>query len=285
MKQKNSSEQAIRAIEGPFESILEDLWDIFTCLMDNLLCNVFIIDHPEYMLSFPYRSANPDDQRKYYGKLGGYHSYPKEGLALIDEYKQKTKDMTDENLIYHLASMEEINEKVSNMITKADIFEPLDIKNKESFFKLCDYCYVMILIIKKALKKIKPEEKKTPRKISGVISFCVFQSMDLLQIYFELHGYWTRIMEERAKKRDSGKGQKDAKQKRVKKLSESITKFVNDHEKDVLHIDKAAFHKMLCDTFIGTESYPRHPQTIKLYKESVEQELGKKIKLVKKVPL
>jgi hypothetical protein len=88
-------------------------------------------------------------------------------------------------------------------------------------------------------------------------------------------------MEEKSSKRDSGKGQKDAKENRVQKISEAIKEFV-DERADELHIDKGLFNKILCKAFEGVEDYPRHHKTITTYKEEVEHKLGKKIILEKK---
>jgi len=108
-------------------------------------------------------------------------------------------------------------------------------------------------------------------------------SIDLIQKYFELMGYWIRVIEQRIKRRKSGKGQKDAKEERLKKLITAAEKFCADNEKCGRYIDRVTFVKMLNQTFNGAEDYPRHYQTIRTYQKEVEHKLG--IKITKKVPL
>jgi hypothetical protein len=86
-------------------------------------------------------------------------------------------------------------------------------------------------------------------------------------------------MEGREQRRNSGRGQKDAKERRVKSIAESIKEFVGEVESETVYINKADFHKVLCNAFEGIVP---HPRTTKNYKSAVEDKLGKKIVLTKK---
>ncbi len=90
--------------------------------------------------------------------------------------------------------------------------------------------------------------------------------------------------QQKESKSGCGIGQKNAKDKRIKMLIELIKNSTDDFNKD-LHIDQATYYKMLSSTFKGLEDYPRSPVTLRTYKEDIERELGKKIKLIRKVSL
>lgn len=75
---------------------------------------------------------------------------------------------------------------------------------------------------------------------------------------------------------NSGIGQKKAQAERQAKLAESLRQYEKD-DYDEIRIKKGDFCKFLDQAFVGAEDYPRHPSTIKNYKEASEKILGKKI--------
>lgn len=253
-----------------FKSDFETMKLTFHFLRMNLMCNAFIIYNPECDHIFPYRGN--------VGLLSGYLHTSKDILKEIKDINSDTKKSTGTKK-ETAAYIKSLNKKLDRICKGKENFENIDIRNEESYKKLYDYFYIMELMYDKAMEATNRQNftvKDFPEDIL---------SLDVTQKYFEFIGYWTARMEEKGKKRNSGKGQKDAKERRVKQVSEAIVKeFIDDFEKDVLFIDKGFFYKALCKTFCGSEDYPRHPQTIKAYRESVEQKLGKKIKIVKKVP-
>lgn len=250
------------------KSDLDTMKLTFVFLRMNLVCNMFIIYNPEFNYIFPYRGN--------VGMLSGYLHHSKDILKLINNKKAEIKTGTGKDVKAHIKSL---NKKADSIFKANEDFENIDIRDKESFRKIYDCFYIMQLIYDKAMKSTNKHDFVPSELPSGLLS------IDATQKYFELIGYWTAKMEDRAKKRNSGKGQKNAKEKRVKQLSEAIKEFIDDLEKDVLYIDKGLFNKILSKTFVGSEDYPRHPQTIKAYREAVERVLGKKIKTVRKVPL
>ncbi len=284
MKESKSRKKSIRKIRTLSEGTFEDMALTFYLLRMNLACNMFIMDHPEYNYPFPYSSAGFNHEKKTVGMLGGYLTHPAEVLDKIKNYNIETKSNMGEKL---KAKKEALSKQINDFISGVAEFENVDIKNEESFNTMYDYCYLMELIYDHVHKELAQKDiEESEVYAHSFLNVCLWLSMDLTQKYFELMGYWTRMMEERAKKRNSGKGQKEAKKERLKKLTDSISKFVNDKKKEgrqITHFDKGIFLNMLSQTFTGAENYQRHPQTIANYQKEVERELG--IKIVKKVSL
>lgn len=284
MIESKSRKKSVREIRNISEATIEDMALTFYLLRMNLACNMFIMDHPEYNYPFPYNSAGFHHEKKTVGMLGGYLAHPAEVLDKIKSYNIETKSNLGEKL---KTKKKALGDQVNDFIIHGGSFENLDIKDEESFNTMYDYCHLMELICDKMHEELAQKDiEESIIYAHYSMNECIWLSMDLTQKYFELMGYWTRIMEERAKKHNSGKGQKEAKKERLKKLTDSISKFVNDKKKEGRQItlfDKGIFLKMLSQTFTGAENYQRHPQTIATYQKEVERELG--IKIVKKVSL
>jgi len=284
MKESKSQKKSIRKVRSISEATFEDMAVTFFLLRVNLACNMFIMDHPEYNYPFPYNSAGFHHESKKVGMLGGYLNPPAEIIDKIKNYNIETKSNMGEK---PQVREKTLKQRADDFIHNGASFENVDIKDKESFNTMYDYCSLMELICDKIHEKLTQQDIEESEVCAHTfMNICFWLSMDLTQKYFELMGYWTRIMEERAKKRNSGKGQKEAKKERLKKLTDSISKFVNDKKKEgrqITHFDKGIFLKMLSGTFTGAENYQRHPQTIAIYQKEVESELG--IKIVKKVSL
>jgi len=94
--------------------------------------------------------------------------------------------------------------------------------------------------------------------------------------------YDTNKFHERFIRKNSGKGQINAQEERVNDLKEKIKAVVDVDSKDTIDIDKGLFHKLVNESFVGREDYPRHPKTVKIYKEKIEKDLNKKINLTRK---
>lgn len=243
------------------KSIFDEMNTTFFFLRANVACNLFIINHPELKIEFPFR-----------GKVGVLDGYLHKSDSILDKIQECDRGLIkiNDNKLFALW------QEAKDMLSNASDFDRINIRDKESFKVIFEYCRKMELICNHAWKE------GDPSQMLFYINPCFFLSIDLVQKYFELIGYWTAKMEDKARKRDSGKGQKEAKQKRVNRVSETIIKkFVDDLDKDVLFLDKGYFNKILCEAFVGAEDYPRHPQTIITYKKEVERALGKKIKLQK----
>jgi hypothetical protein len=84
-------------------------------------------------------------------------------------------------------------------------------------------------------------------------------------------------MKEKVKeqKKGSGKGQQDAKERRLKMLDGWIQPKIKGDE---ARPDKGEFYQALCQTFTGAEKTPRDRKTMKQYKENLESR--NKIKIV-----
>jgi len=258
-------DKIINIINKDYEYFIKELFDemgtTFFFLRANIACNLFIINHSELKIEFPFRGN--------VGILDGYLNKSDSILKKIRKCDRGLIKINDDKLFLFW-------QEAKDMLNNADDFDRIDIRDKESFKVIFEYCRKMELICNHAWKE------NDPSHMLDCMNPCFFLSIDLVQKYFELIGYWTAKMEDKAKKRDSGKGQKEAKQRRVKRVSETIIKkFVDDLDKDVLCLDKGLFNKILSEAFVGAEDYPRHPQTIITYKKEVERALGKKIKLQK----
>jgi len=252
-KSKNTFE------ENLIESRLTEEWFItFRMLRINLICNMFIIKHPEFDYTFPYKGNR--------GILSGYLHPSDEILKEADKLKETRS--TDNQKAF--------DKMFDRIYIEGGWFDNIDIKDKDSFNKAYDYFCIMEMLCKKV-----SEQKTLKDKISHMHG-CFFNGIDVIQKYFELIGYQTKAIEEKAKKQGSGKGQKMAQAERAKKLKEKIETFVNDFSKDVIDIDKGLFNKLLNETFEGAEEYPRHHNTIKTYKEIIEKDFKKKINLTRK---
>ena len=203
---------------------------------------------------------------------------PENILLLINENRRKSTEESQHNILKE----KEIENKANYLITKAEDFDDINIRDINSFRQILEYSFVMEKACTQLAISLEQKDDISPMDVASCTNALFYLSADFMQKYFELMGYWTAKMEDRAKKRSSGKGQKEAKEKRISQVTEAIIKkYVENHHTDTLYIDKAIFHKILCDTFIGAEGYPRHHQTITDYKEAVERNLGKKIVLQK----
>lgn len=246
------------------KSDLETMKLTFAFLRMNLVCNMFIINNPEFNYIFPYRGN--------VGMLSGYLHHSKDILKLINNEKAEIKTGTGKDVQAHIKSL---NKKADGIFKANENFENIDIRDKESFRKIYDYFYIMKFMYDKSMKSTNKNDFAPSDLPSGLLS------IDATQKYFELIGYWTAKMEDKAKKRNSGKGQKDAQEERVNELTDKIKTFVDDFSKDTIDLDKGLFIKLLSETFTGAEEYPRHPQTIKTYKGKIENSLNIKLNLTK----
>ena len=245
--------------ENLIESRLTEEWFIiFRALSLNLICNMFIIKHPEFNYAFPSRGN--------VGILDGYLHHSKDIFKEADRLK-KTRS-TDNQKAF--------DKMFDRIYLEGKWFDYVDVKDKNSFSKVYDYFFIMEMLCKKI------SEQKTLKDKILHMHGCFINGIDVIQKYFELIGYQTKAIEEKAKKQGSGKGQKMAQAKRAQKLKEKIETFVNDFSKDVIDIDKGLFNKLLNETFEGAEEYPRHHNTIKTYKEIIEKDFKKKINLTRK---
>ncbi|MHB8137982.1 MAG: hypothetical protein ACYDGO_06280 [Smithellaceae bacterium] len=245
-------------------------WDV---LRFRLLGNMFVLNHPELKLDFPFHSGNMNKLDEHFDK-----SINKRKLFL-QEYKISS---LKGNQVSITDSIIEQKKKSADLLKRDVWFDSLkniNIRDKGSFRTLYQHCYMMAQILEKIEADVKSGEApslKEPVPYISLIKNCFFHSQALTGKYYELVGYWMAKMDGREKKRDSGKGQKEAKQNRVKQLTETIQEFITDNADD-LYIDKGEFYDLLCKTFVGADKYPRHHKTVTTYKEEVEHKLGKKI--------
>jgi len=261
-------------VEDVIEATFSDMVGTFRLLRLTLMCNEFIIKNPTLGYEFPYHGS--------VGMLGGYQWPSKDILEII---KKNRGDITEETKKRWLKREKEFTEKADRLLAGKHDYDDLDIKTLEAFKQIYDYCYCMELLFKKALSEITVENKKTfpyvSREIEGhrqyYVNALMWMSMDMTQKYFELMGYWTAKMEMRAKKRQSGKGQKMAMEKRQTMLVIKLKEILKQTDEPLIYMDKGFFFKKLCETFEGSEEYPRHPKTVKAYKNAVENSFGKKI--------
>jgi len=241
------------------ERLLNEEWFYyFHFIRLNLICNMFIIKHPEFDYAFPCRGN--------VGVLGGYLHHSKDIFKEADKLK-KTRSTDNQKAFDKL---------FESIYLENKWFDYIDVKDKNSFNKVYDYFCIMEMLCKKI-----SEQKTLKDKISHMHG-CFVNGTDVIQKYFELIGYQTKAIEDKANKRGSGKGQIIAKEKRASKLKEKIKEFINDFSKDVIDIDKGLFNKLLNETFEGAEEYPRHPTTIKTYREIIEKDFNKRINLTRK---
>ena len=266
--------------------LLTQIESVWLPLQLDLLCNLFVLNHPELKLTFPAHVQEFSiNANKYF--------YPDHFENIIKQENNyfKVEDnfnkLSQEEQKVITKSLKALQKKAESLLKRgawSDSIDNIDIRNKESFRTLYDYCCMMVYICQKRLGKIEAYEIKKTKDFTyrKMINNGYFHlSTDLMRKYFELIGYWTRRMEEKAQRKPSGKGQKNAKENRVKKLTESIKDYVEDHA-DGFHIDKGIFNEMLCKTFIGAEKTTRNYNTFTTYKKEVEQKLGKQIILEKK---
>lgn len=167
------------------------------------------------------------------------------------------------------------------MMQKGEHFEKINIKEEESFWKINEYIYIMKFILKAFKKRLEPVKGQYDELTFNVICMCLTLMSQLKEEYFALMGYWKAKLEEKEKRRDSGKGQKEAKEKRLDKILNTISENFST-DADELELDKGMFYKLVCDAFEGAENYPHHHKTLKTYKEYIEGKLGKKIIFKKK---
>jgi hypothetical protein len=241
---------------------LEQMKTTFYRLAMNVLCNLFIIRHPEYhQFSFPHREAE--------GLLGGYLHFQEDVVNQIPQVQKMPKEKL------------EWRKKVDKLEAGGFAFENFDIKSAASFMKAFENFALLHSLCHRTQTRLISANEDSVVFVFDTMNDLFFLSLDATQKYFELIGYWTAKIEGKVKRLDSGKGQKDAKRKRVKAIAEAIKEFVGEVDKEILYIDKAFFNKILCSVFTGAEEYPRHPQTITDYREAVEAELKKTIVLQK----
>jgi len=246
-------------------AIINRLQHTWRGLANRILINLFILEHPELeidfpvqkgiMISYPADIVYPEQSETTIKIKDNLYEVESESCKLSKDKQQKKAD-----------SLIRLKNRAKELLKSGDWYDDVDeinIREKESFKVIYEYCAVMTYLCYERPSKNNAEA-------------FVYLSIILMQKYFELMGYWTRKMEEKSSKRDSGKGQKNAKENRVQKISEAIKEFVNERA-DELHIDKGLFNKILCNAFEGAEDYPRHHKTITTYKEEVEHKLGKKI--------
>jgi hypothetical protein len=232
----------------------------FIALRFNIVCNAFALNHPKYNYLFPYRNA--------VGILNGHLGFPVDILEEAKTSKWLRKRTPDEQKAF--------DKLFDSIVNQGEYFDELKIEDKKSFNKVYDYCYLVQLMCEKAAKEFK--SKKDIWKIHS----CFIMGIDAIQKYFELIGYWTRKTEEKRNREGSGKGQIEAREKRLHNIEEDLKTFFEDFTGETIEIDKGEFIKTISKQFIDAVDYPRHPNTIKDYKEKLEKKLNKKIILTKK---
>ncbi len=146
----------------------------FYFLRMNVLCNIFVLEHPELNLPFPMRGN--------VGLCSGYF-----GHGVNEDVLENVKN---ENIaIIRIKNSQSYNKKLIDFLHGED-FENIDIRDKESFKKVYDYFCILELYYDKITKSRKPE-MYLPISQGGLYS------IDATQKYFELIGYWTAKEENR----------------------------------------------------------------------------------------
>lgn len=243
----------------------------FYYLRKTLLCNMFVVNNPKLDIDFPVHGSEDNT----ISTMGGYLDTPENVFELFNKNHTESNKLTRNEKEYLLT----LKEKAYNLLYDLYFgFNAINIGDKESFLTINKYCIIIDYVLEIAYRDV----KNTP--FTGMIGaildkvFCL--SLDLTQKYFELIGYWTRRAEEKTARKDSGKGQKDAREERVQKLAEAIKTFADDNA-GVLLLNKTHFINMLSATFVGAEKTPRHHNTIHDYVAAVEAKLNKQIILTK----
>ena len=144
----------------------------FHYLRLNLLCNMFVIEHPELNLPFPIR--------RNVGMVSGYLGGDKDVLK-----QSKNENAT----MLGIKNRESLNKKLEDIL-KGEDFEEIDIRDINSFKKIYDYFCILELYYDKVNKSRKCESYH-PVSTGGLLS------IDVTQRYFELVGYWTAKEEQR----------------------------------------------------------------------------------------
>jgi hypothetical protein len=184
-------------------STIEDMIDTMTLLRLNLLCNIFIIKHPDSH-DFPLRGSS--------GLLGGMLSSSEDTLKMIKS------QITDGKYVANVKPTDEaaVNERLDRIFNgDAEIFD-YKVSDLKYFDKMYDYCACMEFAFRRAADKLKEENDKEYQidklkdpinifdifnnKIAqrdSLVNILLWQTLDMTQKYFELIGYWTHKMENR----------------------------------------------------------------------------------------
>jgi hypothetical protein len=186
--------------------------------------------------------------------------------------KVLSEALTEEN---DESSEDRFEEEVSNFLYNKPLYKisQVRIQDESSFGELFGFC-TYISFTHNAISAYPQLFKLNNLENISVTDIRLAGKAD------ELLGYWTAKMESKMAKKDSGRGQKIAEQKRILLFSEELKKLTME-DLDFIPLDKGTFYEMLCKTFVGKEKYPRHASTVKKYKETAERILGKKIVLQK----
>jgi hypothetical protein len=193
------------------ESMLDEINLPFDLFRIAIIANKFSLDHPEYNFLFPFDISQALvglTPEKFLEKL---KKLPRTNHKNIDELKIGYKK-------------KELEKKAEDLLKSGGEFEKINIREKESFMKLLEYCYIMEFIFEK------PEWGKTGSSLSDFF----YLSIEFIRKYYELIGYWTAKIEKRRKNPGAVA---------MKKRGEKNTKVIDDILKDLRIENTSIFRK------------------------------------------
>lgn len=227
-----------------------------TCLVlhEELFYNSLMVSYPKLIIKFPYK-ANDDIIN-----IDAKPLKEDRDLKSLLKHLRVTKDQMFESIVviqkkkfdeYEIGDIKkELEKKADALLKNHDRFKEIDVKDKESFFKVNDYFFMMECIFNKIKAGIKNENWK-PLASMGLrndavqhLCSCIFQAHDLTLKYSALISHWTGRMANR------GTNPGAERMKEIAKDNENIIKdvlsFLQIREINIFRKDKR-----LRETFVA----------------------------------
>jgi hypothetical protein len=184
--------------ENYFEKYFNDLSNFFHTLGFALTSNLFIIEYPKLNLHFPTSIIIPlfDD---FIIKVL-CENEEDDNLSEI----RKSLIQSEKNLRIKVKKKQNYDQAMANIVnfllyqggSLSDI-NIINIRDKESFRKMTDYCYIVESVYKKIAEEVAQKGKKSAAEINYYMQTGFYLSTDIMQKYFLLIGYWTAKEESR----------------------------------------------------------------------------------------